>query len=82
MLLEPAFLENSIVTQLMKDSYFLDFFKNIFDQSPEKALRRTNKNEGWGYHYEKRYKMGQEMISDSMLNTVYRAKNRVKKYKR
>ena len=63
---------------MMEDAYLLDFFSNIFDQPPEKALRRTNKDEGWGYHYEKQYRIGQEMLSDKKLNMIYRIQNKLK----
>lgn len=78
-LLEPVLKKDSIIPRMMEDSYILDFFSNIFDQKPEKALRRTNKDAGWGYHYERQYAMGQEMISDKALNLIYRAKNKLKK---
>ena len=78
MLLEPALPENSNIPAMMEDAYLLDFFSNIFDQPPEKALRRTNKDEGWGYHYEKQYRIGQEMLSDKKLNMIYRIQNKLK----
>ncbi len=78
MLLEPALPENSRIPAMMEDAYLLDFFSNIFDQPPEKALRRTNKDVGWGYHYEKQYRIGQEMLSDKKLNMIYRIQNKLK----
>lgn len=78
MLQEPAFSADSQIPLIMEDSYILTFFSRIFDQSPKEALRRTNKDAGWGYHYEKRYKIGQEMLSDKKLNMIYRIQNKLK----
>lgn len=78
MLLEPSLPENSSIPAMMEDAYLLDFFSNIFDQPPEEALRRTNKDAGWGYHYEKRYRIGQEMLSDKKINMIYRIQNKLK----
>lgn len=77
MLLEPALKEDSQIPEMMKDSYLLNFFDNIFDKPYHEALRRTNKDAGWGYHYEKRYKMGQQMLEDKTLNIAYRIKNKL-----
>lgn len=81
MLLEPALLEGSSIPKMLEDSYFLNFFDNILNQPLEEALRRTNKGEGWGYHYERQCRIGQEMMSDKMLSRIYRMKNKLKHLK-
>lgn len=78
MLLEPALPENSRIPEMIEDSYILNFFEHIFEQPPEEALRRTNKDVGWGYHYEKQYEIGQKMQNDKLLNMAYRIQNKLK----
>lgn len=48
MVRQPIINDNGMIPQMLKSDYLESFFCNIFDQPLEKALRRTNANDGWG----------------------------------
>lgn len=53
MVRQPIINENGMIPQMLKSDYLESFFCNIFDQPLEKALRRTNANDGWGSFVER-----------------------------
>lgn len=79
MVKQPILLENSNIPMMLEDSYLINFLSNIFEQSLEDAYRRTNRKIGWGYHYENKYRIGEEMQQDKLINGIYRIKKKLKK---
>ena len=56
MVREPAVVSSSPIMDMLKEEYLAEFLYNIFDQSPEEAIRRHSKLTMWGQFYEYRIK--------------------------
>lgn len=72
MVKQPIINEESNTAQIIRDEYLLQFFERIFVQEPKEVLRRINKDYGWGFHYENRQKMYQEIEDNKRLNRAFR----------
>lgn len=52
MMKAPAVLPDSRLNSMMQEAYLEEFLLAIFQQEPEKALRRNSAHTMWGYNYE------------------------------
>lgn len=76
---EPILAENSELLPMMRDDYIKNFLLNIFQDDSEKALRRINKDYGWGMAYEAYRKQEIELRNDKLARLVHRVRRGVVK---
>ena len=69
---EPIISEDSPLQAMKEENYLIDFLRNIFNRTPQEALRRTNVDYGWGYHYETRMRVQNEMEQNKLARLVYK----------
>ncbi len=78
---EPMVNPDGHIPQMLKPSYRDDFFRHIFDQEPEEALRRTNAKDGWGFFAERDAKKFYQMENSKVLQTVYKIERKLGRLK-
>lgn len=72
MLKTPILTEDCFASKFCNDSYYQQCIRSIFDQEPQRAIRRTNSEHGWGAFYERDVQRWAEMNQSRLTNTAYR----------
>lgn len=72
MLNEPILCREKKVPPYFDESYISEYLYHIMEQSVDKALRRTNVQDGWGAYYEKDYYRYVKMDESPINHFIYR----------
>jgi len=77
----PICKKDSLFEKMIEDSYLKNFFDSIFLQPVSEAMKRTNRNAGWGAFYERDAKMLDDMYNNKMIMTLYRLYRKIGRIK-
>lgn len=73
---QPIFNRDSEVYQLLESNQLEVFLKNIFDQEPEEAFRRSSKHTMWGQLYEYRLAKWEKFESHPFISWLRKTKRK------
>lgn len=69
---QPIVNKRGVIPRMLESDYLESFLCNIFDQTPEKARRRTNAHDGWGSFMERDAKRFYEWNNSTVLGWAER----------
>jgi len=74
---QPIINENSMLRQLIDDSYYKNWLYGIIDKEWSEAYKRTNAHVGWGYYVDKDLRDFCQMFRSPLVRVAYAISKRI-----